>query len=83
VKFCADCHFIYITVHRDESKEELQSYCKLNNEDMEEITKERLDEFLLPVGDAELSDPDLIDSPMVTQTEYEGQRSARKKKKKE
>jgi hypothetical protein len=33
-------HFIYITACRDESKEELQSYYKLTDEDMEEITKE-------------------------------------------
>jgi hypothetical protein len=39
-KLCVDRHFIYIIAHRDESKEELQSYDKLTNEDMEEITKE-------------------------------------------
>jgi hypothetical protein len=38
-KFHADQHIIYITVHRDESKEELQSYYKLIEKDMEEITK--------------------------------------------
>jgi hypothetical protein len=38
-KFHTDRHFIYITVHRDDSKEELQSYYKMNDEDMEEITK--------------------------------------------
>jgi hypothetical protein len=42
-KFHADRHFIYITARRDESKEELQSYYKLTDEDMEEITKEWLD----------------------------------------
>jgi hypothetical protein len=40
VKFCVYGHFIYITVHRDESKEELQSYYNLTEEEMEEITKE-------------------------------------------
>jgi hypothetical protein len=50
---------------------------------MEEITKEWLVEFLLPVGDVELSDPDLIECPMVTRTEYDGPSSAKKKKKKE
>jgi hypothetical protein len=34
-KFCADMNFIYITAHRDEQKEELQSYYKLTEEDME------------------------------------------------
>jgi hypothetical protein len=38
-KFRADRHFMYITVCRDESKEELQSYYKLIDEDMEDITK--------------------------------------------
>jgi hypothetical protein len=40
VKFRANMQFIYITARRDESKEELQSYYKLTEEDMEEITKE-------------------------------------------
>jgi hypothetical protein len=70
-------------VRRDESKEELQSYYKLTDEDMEEITKEWPAKFLVPVEDAELSDPDIIESPLVTQTEYDGQSSAKKKKKKE
>jgi hypothetical protein len=39
-KFHADRHFIYITACRDESKEDLKSYYKLTDEDMEEITKE-------------------------------------------
>jgi hypothetical protein len=82
-KFHADCHFIYITACRDESKEELQSYYKLTDEDMEEITKEWPAEFLVPVRDAELSDPDIIGSPLVTQTEYDGPSSTKKKKKKE
>jgi hypothetical protein len=82
-KFCAYRHFIYIIVRRDKSKEELQSYYKLTEEDMEEITKEWSVEFLVLVGDAELSDPDLIGSPMVTRTEYDGPSSANKKKKKE
>jgi hypothetical protein len=51
-KFHADRHFIYIIVRRDEGKEEMQSYYKLTNEDMEEITKEWLVEFLVPVEDA-------------------------------
>jgi hypothetical protein len=41
-KFHADPHFIYITACRDENKEELQSYYKLTDEDMEQITKEWL-----------------------------------------
>jgi hypothetical protein len=55
VKFCADRHFIYITARADEHKEELQSYYKLTEEDMEEITKEWPVEFLIPVDQEELS----------------------------
>jgi hypothetical protein len=82
-KFHADRHFIYITVHGDEHKEELQSYYKLTEEDMEEITKEWPAEFLVPVEQTELSDPDLIRSPVVTREEYDGPNSSRRKKKEE
>jgi hypothetical protein len=82
-KFRVDCHFIYITACWDESKEELQSYYKLNDEDMEEITKEWSTEFFVPIGDVELSDLDLIRIPVVTGTEYDGPSSVRKNKKKE
>jgi hypothetical protein len=40
MKFHTDQHFIYITMHIDEHKEELQSYYKLTEEDLEEITKD-------------------------------------------
>jgi hypothetical protein len=81
-KFDVDRHFIYITVHRDESKEELQSYYKLTTEDMEQIMKEWSEEFVVPVANAELSDTDIIGSPLVTQVEHVGQSSGTKKKKK-
>jgi hypothetical protein len=83
VKFRADRHFIYITAHIDKHKEELQSYYKLTEEDMEEITKEWPEEFLVPVEHAELSDPDLIGSPVVTREEYDAPNSSRRKKKEE
>ena len=82
-KFHADRHFIYITARRDESKEELQSYYKLTEEDLEEITKEWPAEFLVLVRDAELSDPDLIGSPIVTREEYDAPNSSRRKNKEE
>jgi hypothetical protein len=50
---------------------------------MEEITKEWPTEFLIPVDQAELSDPDLIGSPMVTREEYDAPRSSKRKKKEE
>jgi uncharacterized protein YsxB (DUF464 family) len=49
LKFRADRHFIYINARGDEQKEELQSYYKLTEEDMEEITKEWPAKFLIPV----------------------------------
>jgi hypothetical protein len=81
VRFCIDRHFIYITARGYEHKEELQSYYKLTEEDMEEITKEWIAEFLVPIEQTKLSDPDLIGSPVVTQEEYDGPRNSRKKKK--
>jgi hypothetical protein len=83
VKFHLDRHFIYITVHRDESKEVLQSYYNITDKDMEEITKEWPAYFLVLVEDVELFDPDIIKIPLVTQVEHDGQTSTKKKKKKE
>jgi hypothetical protein len=80
VKFGANRHFIYITARRDESKEELQSYYNMIDEDMEEITKEWPTEFLVPVEDTKLSDADIIGSPLVTWVEHVGQSNAKKKK---
>jgi uncharacterized protein YsxB (DUF464 family) len=48
IKFHADHHFIYITVHADKHKEELQSYYKLTEEDLEEITKDWSKVLLIP-----------------------------------
>jgi hypothetical protein len=79
--FCADRHFIYITACGDENKEEIQSYYKLMEEDMEEITKEWPGEFLVPVEQTKLFDPDVMGSPVVTQEEYDGPSSNKKKKK--
>jgi hypothetical protein len=49
VKFHADRNFIYITARGDEHKEEMQTYYKLIEGDMEEITKEWPLEFLIPI----------------------------------
>jgi hypothetical protein len=46
---------------------------------MEEITKEWPTEFLVPVEDAELSDPDIIGSPLVTRVEHDGQKKKKRK----
>jgi hypothetical protein len=82
-KFHVDPHFIYITVHRDENEEELQSYYKLIDEYMEQITKEWPEEFLVHVVDAKLSDIDIIGIPIVTRLEHVRQSSGTKKKKKQ
>jgi hypothetical protein len=60
MKFSADRHFIYITPHTDEHHQQLQSYYKLTEEDLEEITKEWSVDLLIPADPAELSD---VDSP--------------------
>jgi hypothetical protein len=67
----------------DEHKEELQYYYKLTEEDMEEITKEWPAELLILVNQAELSDPDLIGSHVVTPEECDAPSSSRRKKKEE
>jgi beta-xylosidase len=53
-KFHIDQNFIYIIVRRDESKEELQSYYKLTDGDMEQIMKEWPKVFLVLVDDLTL-----------------------------
>jgi hypothetical protein len=68
--FRADPHFIYITECKDENQEELKSYYKMTNEDMEHIIKEWLEEFLVPIIDTKLSDTDTIGSPIVTRVEH-------------
>jgi transcription initiation factor IIE alpha subunit len=83
-KFHADRHFIYITTCRDESKEELQSYYKLTDEDMAEITKEWPAKFLVPVEDAELSDltsSEVLWSPRLSMMDRAAQRKRRKRMK--
>jgi hypothetical protein len=64
------------------TKEELQSYYKLTDEDMDQITKEWPDEFLVSVVDAELSETETIGSPIVTRVEHVGQSSGMKKQQK-
>jgi hypothetical protein len=64
MKFSADRHFIYITSRADKHKQQLQSYYKLTEEDLEEITKEWFPDLLIPANPAEISD---IDNPKATQ----------------
>jgi hypothetical protein len=64
MKFNADRHFIYITARVDGHKKQLQSYYKLTEEDLEEITKEWSVDLLIPADPVEISD---IDSPETAQ----------------
>jgi hypothetical protein len=59
-----DRHFIYLTPRADEHQEQLQSYYKLTEEDLEEITKEWSVDLLVSADPTEMSD---IDSPGTTQ----------------
>jgi hypothetical protein len=60
MNFNVERHFIYITTRADEHKQQLQSYYKLTEEDIKEITKDWSTNLLIPVNPAELFD---IDSP--------------------
>jgi hypothetical protein len=64
MKFNADRNFIYITVRVDEDKQKLQSYYKLMEEDLDEITKKWSVDLLIPADPAEISN---IDSPKSAQ----------------
>jgi hypothetical protein len=64
MKFNADRHFIYIIVRADKHKKQLQSYYKLTEADLEEITKEWSIDLLIPAEPMEIFD---IDSPEAVQ----------------
>jgi hypothetical protein len=63
-KFNADQNFIYITAHADKHKQQFQSYYKMTEEDLEEITKDWSVDLLIPADPAEISD---IDNPEIAQ----------------
>jgi hypothetical protein len=56
MKFSVDRHFIYLTPHADEHQEQLQSYYKLIEEDLEEITKEWSVNLLIAAYPTDISD---------------------------
>jgi hypothetical protein len=66
MKFSTDRHFIYITTHTDEHKQQLQSYYKLMEDDLKEITKEWSVDLLIPANPVEMSDVDSVET--VTDT---------------
>jgi hypothetical protein len=59
MKFSADRHFTYITAHGDEHKQQLQSYYKLTEDDLEEITKEWSVDLLVAADPADMSDEEI------------------------
>jgi hypothetical protein len=79
MKFHAYRHFIYITMRPDEHKEQLQSYYKLTEEDLEEITKDWSADLLIPADPTEMSDPKL-DSPETAHKEQDTPGTSRRKK---
>jgi hypothetical protein len=56
MKFSADHHFTYITARSDEHKQHLQSYYKMTEDDLEEITKEWSADLLITADLADMSD---------------------------
>jgi hypothetical protein len=80
VKFHAEKHFIYITACEEKHKEVIQSYYKLTEEDLEEITKEWPAELLIPVDPTELFNPKLIESLVITHEGHDTPGTSRRKK---
>jgi hypothetical protein len=72
MKFSVDHHFTYITVCGDEHKQQLQSYYKLTEDDLEEITKEWSADLLVAADPADMSDEEIPeampDTPGLSRT---------------
>jgi hypothetical protein len=64
MKFSVDLHFIYITARVDGHKQQLQSYYKLTEHGLEEMTKEWSVDLLVLADLADMFD---VDSPETTQ----------------
>ena len=80
MNFCIDRHVIYIAARANEHKEQLQSYYKLTEEDVEEITKDWLIDLLILVDPVEMSDLDILET---THKEHDTPKPNRMKKTKE
>jgi hypothetical protein len=72
MKFSADCHFTYITARGDKHRQQLQSYYKLTEDDLEEITKELSMYLLVAVDPAYMFDEEspeaMPDTPRPSRT---------------
>jgi hypothetical protein len=60
IKFSVDSHFTYITTRANENKQQLQSYYKLTEEYLEQITKKWSVDLLIAVYPIEISN---VESP--------------------
>jgi hypothetical protein len=66
IKFSMDHNFIYLTPRADEHQEQLQSYYKLTEEDLEQITKEWLTSVLVPIDQVDISKIDSLEAMQDT-----------------
>ena len=82
MKFYINRHFIYITAWAYEHKEKLQSYYKLTEEDLEEITKDLSVDLLIPTESTDMYGPEL-DITEATHREHDTHRTNKRKKTKE
>jgi hypothetical protein len=64
MKFSTDHHFIYIIMRVDEHKQQLQSYYKFTEDDLEEIIKEWSADLLVPVDPTEMFNVDSTTTAM-------------------
>jgi hypothetical protein len=80
MKFHTDRNFIYIITCENESKEELQSYYNLTEEDLEDITKDWSSKLLIPTDPIEMFDLELIGSSEASQEEHDTPGPRRRKK---
>jgi hypothetical protein len=59
MKFSVDHHFTYIITHGDKHKKQLQSYYKLTEDDLEDITKEWSVDLLVAADPTNMSDKEI------------------------
>jgi hypothetical protein len=66
MNYKVDRHFIYIISQADKHKQQIQSYYKMTEEDLEEITKEWSADLLIPVDPTEISDINILETTQDT-----------------
>jgi hypothetical protein len=77
---CRSTLYLYHCMRADENKEELQSYYKLIEEDLEEITKDWSVELLIPADPTEMYDLELIGSSEASHEKHDTHGTSRRKK---